>query len=30
MEEFEAAPFMDALNKHGLPWTVLEMAVDEG
>ncbi|MBU0681259.1 MAG: saccharopine dehydrogenase family protein [Proteobacteria bacterium] len=25
MEEFEAAPFMDALNNHGLPWTVLEM-----
>ncbi|MDR9501812.1 MAG: saccharopine dehydrogenase family protein [Desulfurivibrionaceae bacterium] len=29
MEEFEAAPFMDALNKYGLPWTVLEMAADE-
>lgn len=25
MEEFEAAPFMAALNKHGLPWTILEM-----
>jgi saccharopine dehydrogenase (NAD+, L-lysine-forming) len=25
MEQFEAAPFMDALNKYGLPWTVLEM-----
>ncbi len=25
MEEFEAAPFMAALSKHGLPWTILEM-----
>lgn len=29
MEEFEAAPFMDALNNHGLPWTILEMDADD-
>lgn len=29
MEEFVAAPFMDALNKHGLPWTILEMDADD-
>lgn len=28
VEEFDAAPFMEALKKHGLPWTVLEMDPD--
>ncbi|MEW6667612.1 MAG: saccharopine dehydrogenase family protein [Thermodesulfobacteriota bacterium] len=26
MEQFDPDPFMDALNKHGLPWTVVELA----
>ena len=25
MEEFDPDPFMDDLNKHGLPWTVVEL-----
>jgi saccharopine dehydrogenase (NAD+, L-lysine-forming) len=24
MEQFDPDPFMDALNKHGLPWTAVE------
>jgi saccharopine dehydrogenase (NAD+, L-lysine-forming) len=27
MEQFDPDPFMDALNQHGLPWTVLKKAV---
>jgi saccharopine dehydrogenase (NAD+, L-lysine-forming) len=27
MEEFDPDPFMDALNRHGLPWTVLDKEV---
>jgi saccharopine dehydrogenase (NAD+, L-lysine-forming) len=27
MEEFDAKPFMDALNIHGLPWHIMEMDV---
>ncbi len=27
MEQFDPDPFMDALNQHGLPWTVLEKRV---
>ena len=26
MEQFDPDPFMDMLNKHGLPWTVKELA----
>ena len=26
MEQFDPDPFMDALNKHGLPWQVVELA----
>ncbi len=29
MEEFSAAPFMEALNNHGLPWTILEMDAED-
>lgn len=29
MEQFDAKPFMDELNIHGLPWKVLEMDVEE-
>ena len=25
MEEFDPDPFMDMLNKHGLPWSVEEL-----
>jgi saccharopine dehydrogenase (NAD+, L-lysine-forming) len=28
MEQFEAAPFMEALNQHGLPWKIQELPVD--
>jgi len=24
MEQLDPDPFMDALNRHGLPWTVME------
>ncbi|HQA39122.1 MAG TPA: saccharopine dehydrogenase C-terminal domain-containing protein, partial [Kiritimatiellia bacterium] len=27
MEQFDPDPFMEALNAHGLPWTVLDQAV---
>jgi saccharopine dehydrogenase-like NADP-dependent oxidoreductase len=27
MEQFNPAPFMDALNRHGLPWKVLKKGV---
>lgn len=29
MEEFDAKPFMDELNKQGLPWKILELTPDE-
>lgn len=29
MEEFDAKPFMDELNKQGLPWEIIEMAPNE-
>ena len=29
MEEFDPDPFMDELNKQGLPWKVLELGADE-
>ena len=29
MEEFDAKPFMDELNKQGLPWEIVEMAPNE-
>lgn len=29
MEEFDAKPFMDELNKQGLPWKILELSPDE-
>ncbi|NLK67465.1 MAG: saccharopine dehydrogenase family protein [Campylobacteraceae bacterium] len=29
MEEFDAKPFMDELNKHGLPWKIIEMEPGE-
>ena len=29
MEEFDAKPFMDELNKQGLPWEIIEMDPDE-
>ena len=29
MEEFDAKPFMDELNKQGLPWKILELKPDE-
>jgi saccharopine dehydrogenase (NAD+, L-lysine-forming) len=29
MEEFDPDPFMDELNKQGLPWQVMEMGADE-
>jgi len=29
MEEFDPDPFMDELNKQGLPWKVMEMGADE-
>ena len=30
MEEFDAKPFMDELNKQGLPWKILEMSPNLG
>ena len=30
MEEFDAKPFMDELNKQGLPWKILEMSPSLG
>ena len=29
MEEFDPDPFMDELNKQGLPWKVMELGADE-
>ena len=29
MEEFDAKPFMDELNKQGLPWKIIEMKPGE-
>ena len=29
MEEFDAKPFMEELNKQGLPWKIIEMKPDE-
>ncbi|MBQ7270763.1 MAG: saccharopine dehydrogenase family protein, partial [Campylobacter sp.] len=29
MEEFDAKPFMDELNRQGLPWEIIEMDPDE-
>ena len=29
MENFDAKPFMDELNKQGLPWKIMEMNIDE-
>ncbi len=29
MENFDAKPFMDDLNIHGLPWKVIEMKPEE-
>jgi saccharopine dehydrogenase (NAD+, L-lysine-forming) len=29
MENFNAKPFMEELNKQGLPWEIIEMKPDE-
>jgi saccharopine dehydrogenase (NAD+, L-lysine-forming) len=29
MENFDAKPFMEELNKQGLPWKIIEMKPDE-
>ncbi|MBQ7271917.1 MAG: saccharopine dehydrogenase family protein, partial [Campylobacter sp.] len=29
MEEFDAKPFMDELNRQGLPWEIIEMDPNE-
>jgi saccharopine dehydrogenase (NAD+, L-lysine-forming) len=29
MEQLDPDPFMDELNKQGLPWKVMELASDE-
>ena len=29
MEQFDAKPFMDALNSYGLPWKILELEADD-
>ncbi len=30
LEQFDPDPFMDAMNKHGLPWTVIELDAPMG
>ena len=30
IEQFDPDPFMDAMNKHGLPWTVIELDAPMG
>ena len=30
MEQFDPDPFMEAMNQHGLPWTVIELDAPMG